>query len=48
MLNKTVQIDWHKNTNIIKNTNSYLKNNARDLQKIVINQLLKKINIIKI
>ncbi len=45
LLNETVQIDWHKNTNIIKNTNSYLKNNARYLQKIVINQLLKKINI---
>lgn len=45
LLNETVQINWHKNTNIIKDTNSYLKNNARDLQKIVINQLLKKINI---
>lgn len=45
LLNETVQVDWHKNTNIIKNTNAYLKNNARDLQKIVINQLLKKTNI---
>jgi hypothetical protein len=45
LLNKTVQVDWHKHTNIIKNTNAYLKNNARDLQKIVINQLLKKTNI---
>lgn len=40
-----MQVDWHKHTNIIKNTTAYLKNNARDLQKIVINQLLKKTNI---
>ena len=45
LLNKTVQVDWHKHTNIIKNTTAYLKNNARELQKIVINQLLKKTNI---